>query len=364
MITLYPQMGLMGVSILVFVAVISLAKFFPFSSFCAVIVGVATYFTIFTSMFSIDRSAFIQIGVVASIYIITAFFSDLYVQQVRSLKKELNKEQALMSDLIQYDQKTGIMRWKFARQQLSVEVLRSRRYKNDLSLVLLQPIISADLKMTDQELTNLNVQIMEVLSSGIRKDVDVPFIGKKTGIILPETSTEGALILCSRLTDSVFRKVRLDLAIGIASFPKDAITDDVLITDAELAMKFAVNSGQSVVSFSRLNKEVIEETQPKPGTKIKELGVPKPEKQIILADDEFILEFHNFLSLSQLPQLQKAIQDSNSFTDNQVLGLKENVLKLKVKLEKGDIVELLHSLPGISITDIKKHKNIIQIDLA
>jgi len=51
-------------------------------------------------------------------------------------------------------------------------------------------------------------------------------------------------------------------------------------------------------------------------------------------------------------------------TDNQILGLKENILKLKVNLVKGDIVELLRSLPGITITNIQRHNNIIQIYLA
>jgi hypothetical protein len=364
LIAFYPQMGLMGASILIFVAVISLVNFFPFSSWVALLVGVAAYFTIFTSMYSISKSSLIQIGVVLAVYAITAFLSDLYIHQIRSLNDEVNKEQTLMKDLIQYDQSTGILRWKFARQQLLVEVLRSRRYKKDLSLVLLQPVISPDLKMNAQELNDLNGQIVEVILSEIRKDVDIPFIGEKMGVILPETSAEKALILCGRLAENAFRKIRLDLAIGIASFPDDAVVDDVLITNTELAMKFAVSSGQSIVPFSRLREGRIEEAQPVSEMKIKEISVAKPEKQIALTNDEFILEFHNFLSLNQLPQLRQAIQDSDGLTDNQILGLKENILKLKVNLVKGDIVELLRSLPGITITNIQRHNNIIQIYLA
>jgi hypothetical protein len=102
LIALYPQMGLMAASILVFVVVISLADFFRFSSWAALVLGVGAYFTIYTSMFSFSRSSLIQIGAVAFVYAVAALLSDLYLHQIRSLKEDVSKSQSLMKDLIQY----------------------------------------------------------------------------------------------------------------------------------------------------------------------------------------------------------------------------------------------------------------------
>jgi predicted signal transduction protein with EAL and GGDEF domain len=364
LIAFYPQMGMMGASILIFVTVISLLDLFPLSSWVALLVGVGAYFTIFTSMYTINRSSLVQVGIVGLVYTGTVILSDIFVHQIRSLNKEVAKEQTLMKDLIQYDQSTGIMRWKFARQQLAMEVLRSKRYKKNLSLVLLQPIISPDLKMTDQETAALNGQIAEVILSEIRKDVDIPFIGEKVGIILPETSVEGAQILCGRLAENAFRKVRVDLAIGIASVPNDAVTDDILIANAELAMKFAVSSGQIVVPYSRLREGAIHETPSEPEVKVETVKSPKTENTVGLSRDEFILEFHNFLSLNLLPQLEQAIRTSDSFRNDQMLGLNGNVLRIKVNLFKGDILEILHTLPGLTASSIERDGQIIKIILA
>lgn len=129
LIILSPQMGFMAIAIFVFIVVISLTDLFPFSSIVAVLIGVGAYFTIFTSMYSINRNSIIQIGIVTVIYAITAFLSNRYIRQVSLLEQEADRQQFLMDDLILYDQLTGVLRWKYARRQLSGEVSRSRRYK-------------------------------------------------------------------------------------------------------------------------------------------------------------------------------------------------------------------------------------------
>ncbi|MCE1255658.1 MAG: hypothetical protein LWX83_19165, partial [Anaerolineae bacterium] len=137
----------MGAAILVFILVISLMNFFPFSSWIAVLIGIGAYFTLYTSVVSISKSSLIPFGVISLVYFITALLAEFYLRQIRIFNKQVSREHALVNDLIQYDQSTGVLRWKFAHQQLTIEVLRSRRYKKNLTLVLIQPVIPPDLKM-------------------------------------------------------------------------------------------------------------------------------------------------------------------------------------------------------------------------
>ena len=414
LITLSPQMGFMAIAIFVFIVVISLTDLFPFSSIVAVLIGVGAYFTIFTSMYSINRSSIIQIGIVTVIYAITAFLSNRYIRQVSLLEQEADRQQFLMDDLILYDQLTGVLRWKYARRQLSGEVSRSRRYKKDLSLVILQPVISQDQKMNEDELNNLYTRIMEIISRTIRKDVDIPFTGEKNGIILPETNSEGAQIVCARLADNVFRKIRVDLAFGISNFPDDAVTDDDMVTDAEMALKYAISSRQSIVPFSKVYERPVENQkngydskpfeQPtekstietdsrsyerlaekpvksgfdsfsyrkqdekvisEPETKISDLmRVSRAERKDALDKGEYFLEFYNFSSLSHLSELEKIIRGSDHFDNYKILKLKGNTLTAKVKLAGGDIVDILQSSLGKAARGIEKDDNIIRIVLA
>jgi len=414
LIILSPQMGFMAIAIFVFIVVISLTDLFPFSSIVAVLIGVGAYFTIFTSMYSINRSSIIQIGIVTVIYAITAFLSNRYIRQVSLLEQEADREQLLMDDLILYDQLTGVLRWKYARRQLSGEVSRSRRYKKDLSLVILQPVISQDQKMNEDELNNLYTRIMEIISRTIRKDVDIPFMGEKNGIILPETNSEGARIVCARLADNVFRKIRVDLAFGISNFPDDAVTDDDMVTNAEMALKYAISSRQSIVPFSKVYEKPVEnqkngyDSKPfeqsteksktetdsrsyerltekpvksdfdsfpygkqaekvisEPETKISDLmRVSHAERKDALDKGEYFLEFYNFSSLSHLSELEKIIRGSDHFDNYKILKLKGNTLTAKVKLAGGDIVDILQSSLGKAARGIERDDNIIRIVLA
>lgn len=414
LITLSPQMGFMAIAIFVFIVVISLTDLFPFSSIVAVLIGVGAYFTIFTSMYSINRNSIIQIGIITVIYAITAFLSNRYIRQVSLLEQEADRQQFLMDDLILYDQLTGVLRWKYARRQLSGEVSRSRRYKKDLSLVILQPVISQDQKMNEDELNNLYTRIMEIISRTIRKDVDIPFTGEKNGIILPETNSEGAQIVCARLADNVFRKIRVDLAFGISNFPDDAVTDDDMVTDAEMALKYAISSRQSIVPFSKVYERPVEnqkngyDSKPfeqsteksmietdsrsyerlaekpvksdfdsfsyrkqaekvisEPETKISDLmRVSRAERKDALDKGEYFLEFYNFSSLSHLSELEKIIRGSDHFDNYKILKLKGNTLTAKVKLAGGDIVDILQSSLGKAVRGIERDDNIIRIVLA
>ena len=46
--------------------------------------------------------------------------------------------QQVAESLVIYDQDTSLMRWNYAKQTLITEILRGRRYHNDVTLVLFE----------------------------------------------------------------------------------------------------------------------------------------------------------------------------------------------------------------------------------
>ena len=57
-------------------------------------------------------------GLAFAIYLATSLLGNLLARQLGGLYDQFTKEQTLMDDLVQYDQATGILRWKFAQQRL------------------------------------------------------------------------------------------------------------------------------------------------------------------------------------------------------------------------------------------------------
>ncbi|BBB47529.1 tetratricopeptide repeat protein [Pelolinea submarina] len=179
------------------------------------------------------------------------YLADVH-KDLSDLREIVKDEQSLLINLVQYDQSTGVLRWKDVHQRLKSEVLRSVRYKRDLSLILMVLMLPNNKDISGRKLTTLEGQIIEVILNNLRKDLDILFIGEKIGIILPETTETSAQILALRLIDKIFRGLRAEVAVGIASVPKDAVTEDKLFDQAELALRFAISSDQSVIPASRL----------------------------------------------------------------------------------------------------------------
>jgi hypothetical protein len=198
--------------------------------------------------------------------------------------------------------------------------------------------------MSESELTNLYGQIVEVVINSLRKDIDIPFIGEKIGIVLPETTAEGAQILSLRLVDRIFRKVRAEVAIGIASVPEDAVTEENLLDQAELALRFAVSSDQSVVPAARLRNAMAE----KPDRPLEEeMPAPASSEPIeeALGPEEWRVAVANFTSMDDLPRVEKLFIESGAANEFHLLRLDGTTLVARVTPTEANLAGALRALP-------------------
>lgn len=361
LIAMSIQTSLAAISILVFVAVLSVIRPFPLAPWLSMLAGSLIYALISYSIFGLSRDMAVNSGLAVAVYLVTALMGNLYARQISGLNDQFHQEQSLLDDLVQYDQSTGILRWRYAHQRMKAEVLRSVRYKKDLSLVLIQLLLPEGADLSESELTNLYGQIVEVVISSLRSDVDIPFIGEKLGILLPETTAEGAQILSIRLVDKIFRKVRAEVAVGIASVPGDAVTEDNLLNQAELALKFAVSSDQSVVPASRLRKPLEKNTPTV--EEIAPLQVETNPLEEPLGPNDWRLELSNFTDMASLPQVEKQFLNLENVHDFRFIRLDGNILIARVTSDETDLPSVLRARPQFVLENVDEGKHLIRFQI-
>lgn len=361
LIAMNIQTSLASIAILVFVAVLALIRPFPLASWFAMLAGSLTYAAISYSLFGLGTTMLLTSGLAFAIYLVTSLLGNMFARQIGNLRDQFEKEHTLMDDLVQYDQSTGILRWKFAQQRLKAEVLRSVRYKKDLSLALIQVMVPANAQLSEIELAGLYSQVVDVLVESLRKDIDMPFIGEKMGILLPETTSEGAQIFSTRLVEKVFRKTRVDVAIGIASVPGDAVTTEDLLEQAELALKLAASGDQPVIPAARLRAAAGKKEQPE-----EEFAAPQAGGQAAqeaLGPREWLLEIQNFKNMGSLPDLEKKIRESGALEAFSFLRLEGNKLTAKVSVSGADPAQALGGLPFFTPGKVDAERRVIQIKM-
>jgi GGDEF domain-containing protein len=363
LIALNIQTSLVAISILVFIAVLSITRPFPLSSWLSLIVGTLFYAVVIYSIYGMSQTLLASVGMAFLVYLITVFLANFYARQTDVLKEQIDKNKDLLDDLVQYDQSTGILRWKYAHQKLNAEVLRSIRYKKELSLVLIQLVLPNNADISEKELLNLKGQVVSVIINALRKDIDIPFIGERMGIILPETPTEGAQIFAARLAEDIFKAVRVEIAVGIAGVPDDAVTTDLLLENAEMAMKFAKSAGQTIVPASRLREAAANEAKKKsskkaakPARKVEKDPLDEP-----LGPDEWRLEFLDFKTMKALPDLENQITAVETVKDFKLIGLDGTSLAVKIKSNEADLPAKLRSLPQFVLKKVDSHDRIIRL---
>jgi GGDEF domain-containing protein len=342
--------------------VLSVIHPFPLASWLSLLAGSLVYVLISYSLFGLSRSMALTSGLAFGVFLVTSLLGNMVARQIGDLRDLFQREQGLLDDLVQYDQSTGILRWKYAHQRMKAEVLRSVRYKKDLSLVLIQLLLPETADISEQELTNLYGQIVEVVLNSLRKDIDIPFIGEKIGIILPETTAEGAQILSLRLVDKIFRKVRAEVVIGIASVPDDAVTEEALLSQAEMALKFAVSSDQSVVPAARLRSALAEEKNRPAEEEMPAVGSAEP-LEAALGPGEWRVEVENFTSMDDLPRVEKLFTESGAAAEFHLVRLDGTILVARVTPTEPNLPGSLRTLPQFVVKQADESARSLKIEI-
>jgi hypothetical protein len=131
-----------------------------------------------------------------------------------------------------------------AEDDISKELARSRRYDTPLSVMVLK-VEPENVEISIHHAAKDILQgmmkrytankLIRMLDRDLRRSdivIDQPK-DDSVAILLPETSTDGTAILASRIQDVAKEQLGLELSSGYASFPRDALTFDDLLNQAE-----------------------------------------------------------------------------------------------------------------------------------
>jgi two-component system cell cycle response regulator len=165
-----------------------------------------------------------------------------------------------LEELATTDALTRLMNRRALLDRLSVEVDRARRFKSQLSLLMVD--LDHFKFVNDQHghlVGDAMLRQMGTLLSGAVRTIDVVarYGGEEFVLILPETSTEGAVVFAERLRERVHerqfeidaeRTIHLTCSVGVASFPSPfvASTED-LFARADEALYRAKSGGRNQV---------------------------------------------------------------------------------------------------------------------
>lgn len=165
-----------------------------------------------------------------------------------------------LEELATTDSLTRLMNRRALLERLSVEVDRARRFKSQLSLLMVD--LDHFKSVNDQHghlVGDAILRQMGTLLAGVVRTIDVVarYGGEEFVLILPETATEGAVVFAERLRERVNehrfeldaeRTLHLTCSVGVATFPTPfvASTED-LFARADEALYRAKSGGRNQV---------------------------------------------------------------------------------------------------------------------
>jgi two-component system cell cycle response regulator len=164
-----------------------------------------------------------------------------------------------LEELATTDPLTRVLNRRALADRLAVEMDRARRFKADLTVLLIDIDHFKRVNDTAGHLAGDEVlrQIANLLEDAVRTvDIVARYGGEEFVVILPQTSPEGACIFAERVRERIARQefslgtrsIRLTVSVGLATFPAPDITSaDDFFARADQAMYRAKANGRNQV---------------------------------------------------------------------------------------------------------------------
>lgn len=362
-----PETSILGIALNIFIVVLSLTQLFRYVSWVSFLISSLLFVGAGYSILNNNQEFLITSGIGTGVFLITTILCELFSSQGRKMEENYGRLKQVIESLLIYDQNTSLMRWKFAKQALNTEILRGRRYNNDVTLVLFD--IRNKEQFPEDDIRRIKHSVADIILSSIRTDIDIGFIGDAIGLILPETDLSGTNILTERLIRRFSRKVDAYIAAGICCFPEDAISPEDIAERAEEALRVALNSNKSMVSYRSLMEEM-PETKPEEEEKDSftqpvELRDGHSSRQdyvtilenIDLDENEWVVWIEGFNQMSDLITIEKSLNASDYVESVEFLFLQAHHLVVKVQSTSDNLAKEENPFPGWQVkkTNLANH---------
>ncbi len=188
---------------------------------------------------------------------------------LENLTKELEKKNSILDNLANLDGLTGIYNHRYFQNILEQELNRSSRHNNPVSILLID--IDHFKKVNDtyghQAGDFVLAEFSKIIKANIRQyDVLARYGGEEFVVILPETSTEAALLVAEKLRAIIEKtifadnreKYQVTASFGqacVTPSPEDGSAKNTLINQADQALYQAKEKGRNqVVGYSPKKK--------------------------------------------------------------------------------------------------------------
>ncbi|MFA5356022.1 MAG: diguanylate cyclase [Candidatus Omnitrophota bacterium] len=269
------------------------------------------------------------------------------------------------------DPLTGVYNYRYLMDRLPAEVYRSRRYKDPLSLALLDIDYFKSINDVYGHRTGDKAleEFAQFIKSSLRQsDIMARYGGEEFVVLMPHTDKLGAQYLANRLINKLRKhifnieksEIKLKISIGVATLSLDEYCDtsDKLLSAADKAMQRAKESGSNMaVAYSGLYKgkgSTQEKTSPYEEVNILKRKITKLSERV----DRVVLESMYAFSKSMEARDYYTAEHSDDMVDivlriGKEIGLDQDMLN---NLERG---ATLHDVGKIGISDailLKKGK--------
>lgn len=198
-----------------------------------------------------SATAFINLGLTLFIIWLAALMLIFHLSQERKYTEKL-------AEMANHDALTNVHNRHYFNQELEKEIAKSRRYKIDLSLLMID--IDHFKKVNDTYGHQVGDQVLKTLASickQVLRDVDivVRFGGEEFIVILPSTNISGALLTAERIRQAVEAEtftyddvnLKCTVSVGVTSYDNADWTDKDLIKAADIALYEAKQNGRNQI---------------------------------------------------------------------------------------------------------------------
>ncbi|MGB4595823.1 MAG: hypothetical protein WBI14_07950 [Anaerolineaceae bacterium] len=248
-LTADQQTSFLGLAVLTMVVIFTFTPLFPHSSQILTLIGSIIYLVVYFSIYPFAWASIVTPHIVVLIFFITELFGSYILRKINENYHRMKTNVDLLNNLVQYDIETGLLNPQYLQPKLDDELTRSRRFKHQFSIVMLQATNGADTSSEGWKSAEIDQMICKLLVQNSRTRIDTPFLHDHFGAILPETDVEGAIVFAKRLLEKSAQVSLHNIQVGISAFPNDAITAEELIRNCEAALKKAQMSGRAIVRY-------------------------------------------------------------------------------------------------------------------